>query len=542
MAFVVPGITIKDLLEVLKDESNTTSSLFIDQEGSTNTFTKLRFIQTGNITIDFPTSNTTIVGTTDQQDLTNKNLVDTSTFIVDNSDNTIRIGFNTTGSTNTTTTLTSSQTANRTLTLPDTTDTMIARTTTDILTNKTIVDASNNTATDALKANAGNILVRVVDSEEPSSGQMLIATNNTTASWQEITASNEGVGGVGVFIQKTGNNFEFKNINSLNNLLSVIDDTTNNEIDLLINQQNIDHGNLVGLSDDDHLQYLLLNGRSGGQIATGGTGSNNNLILRSTSDSNKGSILIDETTDSTSSSTGSLVISGGVGISGNTWIENNLIVGPQTGINTNNPLATLDVNGNVHIDALLTANANIHVTGETKGDLLASDGTKFNLLQIGDNNKILKANSTTTTGIEWGELIFGQGYEANVNTVISITTSTTFQTKMQWITGAKTPGYYIYNWSYSWNHDATSNDFEARILIDSVEEMFHKQEPKDSSGTFDLTGTSQQYKASGSIILNHTTPQTHNVTVQWRTDNGGVESSMWDLRIEMYRIPSNINF
>lgn len=41
-----------------------------------------------------------------------------------------------------------------------------------------------------------------------------------------------------------------------------------------------DHGALTGLADDDHLQYLLLAGRAGGQTAFGGTADGNNLVLQ----------------------------------------------------------------------------------------------------------------------------------------------------------------------------------------------------------------------------------------------------------------------
>ena len=51
-----------------------------------------------------------------------------------------------------------------------------------------------------------------------------------------------------------------------------------------------DHGNLTGLLDDDHSQYLLLAGRSGGQTLYGGTGSGENLNLYSTSDATLGTI------------------------------------------------------------------------------------------------------------------------------------------------------------------------------------------------------------------------------------------------------------
>lgn len=76
--------------------------------------------------------------------LTNKSLSDSTTAIVDVSDATKQIKFDAAGTTSTSTTLLSSQTANRTLTLPDTTDTLVGKATTDTLTNKTL---SGNIAT-----------------------------------------------------------------------------------------------------------------------------------------------------------------------------------------------------------------------------------------------------------------------------------------------------------------------------------------------------------------------------------------------------------
>ena len=75
--------------------------------------------------------------------ITNKNLADNTTFIVNNSDGTLRIGFNSLGTTGTTTTIASSQTVNRVITLPDATDTLVGRNTTDTLTNKSISGLTN---------------------------------------------------------------------------------------------------------------------------------------------------------------------------------------------------------------------------------------------------------------------------------------------------------------------------------------------------------------------------------------------------------------
>jgi len=52
-----------------------------------------------------------------------------------------------------------------------------------------------------------------------------------------------------------------------------------------------DHDVLGGLTDDDHTQYPLLAGRSGGQTLTGGTGASENLTLLTTSHGTKGKVI-----------------------------------------------------------------------------------------------------------------------------------------------------------------------------------------------------------------------------------------------------------
>lgn len=53
----------------------------------------------------------------------------------------------------------------------------------------------------------------------------------------------------------------------------------------------IDHGTIGGLGDDDHTQYALLLGRSGGQSLKGGTGSGDDLTLTSTTHGTLGDII-----------------------------------------------------------------------------------------------------------------------------------------------------------------------------------------------------------------------------------------------------------
>lgn len=70
--------------------------------------------------------------------VTNKSLTDSNVTFTDASDPTIQVKFDAAGTTGTSTTLLGSQTLNRTLTLPDATDTLVGKATVDTLTNKTI--------------------------------------------------------------------------------------------------------------------------------------------------------------------------------------------------------------------------------------------------------------------------------------------------------------------------------------------------------------------------------------------------------------------
>lgn len=56
---------------------------------------------------------------------------------------------------------------------------------------------------------------------------------------------------------------------------------------LSLTQSAVDHGSIGGLSDDDHTQYALLAGRSGGQVQYGGTAANEDYTLEGTSHATK---------------------------------------------------------------------------------------------------------------------------------------------------------------------------------------------------------------------------------------------------------------
>lgn len=137
-----PGKSLKEGTNIELDVDNITRAITI------------------SVSKDLPPSD--VVGEDEVQTLTNKSLVDGTTRIVGDGDATKKLAFevdgNTTGITGT---ISSAFTTAKTLTLPDATDTLVARTTTDTLTNKTIVFGSN-TLTNVASTNTAQTLTNKI--------------------------------------------------------------------------------------------------------------------------------------------------------------------------------------------------------------------------------------------------------------------------------------------------------------------------------------------------------------------------------------------
>ncbi|MGL6007865.1 MAG: hypothetical protein ACRC1D_00220, partial [Culicoidibacterales bacterium] len=84
------------------------------------------------------------------------------------------------------------------------------------------------------------------------------------------TASNNGVGGVGVFINKVGADLRFKNFSSGSNRVTITDDTVNNEIDVDIVPTNIDHNVLLNYVTNQHVDHSVVNITAGVGLSGGG--------------------------------------------------------------------------------------------------------------------------------------------------------------------------------------------------------------------------------------------------------------------------------
>lgn len=174
-----------------------------------------------------------------------------------------------------------------------------------------------------------------------------------------------------------------------------------------------------------------------------------------------------------------------------------------------------------------TTNSGIHFLKEDISHLEISDiGTTTH---SGIDDHI--ADST----IHFTQQISGSEFQVVTSSGVSTTTSTDFQTKASMTTTSLPDGQYRLGVSYGWNHDDTSTDFEARVQVGgSTLGEIHKQEPKDSSGSFESTGTSQRHYTARTFYLGLS--GVNNITLQFRTDDSDDESSIWDAVIELWRV------
>ena len=102
-------------------------------------------------------------------------------------------------------------------------------------------------------------------------------------------------------------------------------------------------------------------------------------------------------------------------------------------------------------------------------------------------------------------------------------------------------GDYVLEWDYYWNHDATSNDFLARVRqnLGAAFFGFHRAEPQDAAGggapdAPPGSGTNQRYTASGrKQLLALSGVQTFDI--EFATSAAGVESTMISATLSLRR-------
>lgn len=123
------------------------------------------------------------------------------------------------------------------------------------------------------------------------------------------------------------------------------------------------HNLLTGLGSDDHTQYVLLAGRSGGQTIYGGTAASNNLTLESTSNATKGVVYINGTANVSGS-----VISAGVNVTGNANVTGNIaVIGGYLTLDNNQYIRFKDSGGVARTFMTFNASDDLFITGRGSG-------------------------------------------------------------------------------------------------------------------------------------------------------------------------------
>lgn len=182
--------------------------------------------------------------------------------------------------------------------------------------------------------------------------------------------------------------------------VAVTDNTTDSNIyNVVVTTAN--SGSVAGITvSSTKLRYQPSTGTVFSESITGNSTESGTLILRSTSNATKGRVIIDETTASTSATTGALTVAGGVGIAGRLNVGGVFAaLGGSSGINNFNIITTTT--------SLADADAAYFITATTPYTITlpatTTDGRTIEIIDGGNFasiNVVLGRNGNTIGGVE----------------------------------------------------------------------------------------------------------------------------------------------
>jgi len=237
-------------------------------------------------------------------------------------------------------------------------------------------------------ANCGHILV----TPDP------ITVDTTALSFTQFSGAgansltNVGTG-VGVFRAQVGSVFEMRSLSSSDSTITIAvvgAPPNDDDIDIIVNQSNIDHGSLnaTSLTDDDHTQYALLAGRGTNQTLSGGTATTNTLSLRgNATDLTTGEVAVLTTKDASGVGDAALTVDGGASVAKKLFVGDDVTLSAGA-IFTNNDVTDASAIGTA---------ANVFVGGVSVAQQLrVGNDVTLSAGAIFTNNDLTDATNLTT--------------------------------------------------------------------------------------------------------------------------------------------------
>lgn len=133
-------------------------------------------------------------------------------------------------------------------------------------------------------------------------------------------------------------------------------------------------------------------------------------------------------------------------------------------------------------------------------------------------------------------LIFGTEFHQAESLGITTSNAIVMLGKTKLTTASLPAGQYRIGWSYTWNHNETRNDFLGQVIVDGVDVISAiRQEPSDSNGNNGSTGSDQSYNHSGFAYVT-LTAGVHDIDIEFASSSSGIDSSIWDARLELWRV------
>lgn len=152
---------------------------------------------------------------------------------------------------------------------------------------------------------------------------------------------------------------------------------------------------------------------------------------------------------------------------------------------------------------------------------------------------VLSQNSGTGIFSELGRNTGSQDDFSYFDPEVSTTTSTFFQTRLEFSTPSLTGGKYRFYVSYGWNCSSASRSIEVQLqynsglgYIDLMEP--HVEEPKDASGVFGITGSNQRMYLSR-IFEKTLDPGDFSWRLCFRSAHPSTSVSMWETLVRLVR-------